>query len=135
MYATTPLPTELVILGLSVLLLIVHILIQGQFATAERGLSFNAGPRDEAKPPLGRMGGRAQRTLDNFKETYPGFVAAVLAAVVAGRLGTWSEAGVWLWLVARIAYLPLYLLGVPYIRTLAWLASVLGILLVLYQLT
>ena len=35
---------------------------------------------------------------------------------------------------ARIVYHPLYLFGVPYVRSLAWLASMLGLLLMLIRL-
>ncbi len=49
-----PLSTELAVLGWSVLLLLVHIGLQGGLAIPLRGLSWNAGPRDEGQPPLGR---------------------------------------------------------------------------------
>jgi uncharacterized MAPEG superfamily protein len=131
---TAALPIELTILAFSVLLLFVHIGLQGMLATRERGSAWNAGPRDGEMPPLGPLAGRAERALSNFNETYPAFIAAVLTVVVAGRTGGWSELGVWLWLIARIAYIPLYLGGVPYIRSLLWLVSVAGIVLVLAEL-
>ena len=131
---TAPLPIELIILALSVLLLFVHIGMQGMLATRERGSAWNAGPRDGDMPALSPLAGRADRALANFKETYPAFIAAVLIVVVAGRTGGWSELGVWLWLVARLAYIPLYLAGIPYIRSLVWMVSAVGILLVLAEL-
>jgi uncharacterized MAPEG superfamily protein len=131
---TTPLPIELTVLALSVLLLFVHIGLQGMLATRERGSTWNAGPRDDDMPPLSPLAGRAARALSNFQETYPAFIAAVLIVVVAGRSGGWSELGVWLWLAARLAYIPLYLAGIPYIRSLAWLVSVAGILAILAEL-
>ena len=131
---TAPLPIELIILALSVLLLFVHIGMQGMLATRERGSAWNAGPRDGDMPALSPLAGRADRALANFKETYPAFIAAVLTVVVAGRTGGWSELGVWLWLVARLGYIPLYLAGIPYIRSLVWVASAVGILLVLAEL-
>ena len=36
-----------------------------------------------------------------------------------------------LWLGARIVYLPLYAFGVPVVRTIAFLASVVGIAMIL----
>lgn len=131
---TAPLPIELVILALSVLLLFVHIGLQGMLATRERGSAWNAGPRDGEMPKLSPLAGRAERALSNFNETYPAFIAAVLVVVISGRTGGWSEFGVWLWLVARLGYIPLYLAGIPYIRSLAWVASAVGILLVLAEL-
>ena len=56
----TTLPTELVLLGWSVLLLVAQIMLQGQLATRERGLDWNAGARDgEAKPELVEQRDRA----------------------------------------------------------------------------
>ncbi|MGN7160602.1 MAPEG family protein [Sphingomonas sp. SAFR-052] len=130
----TDLPIELTLLGWSVVLLTIAILLQGHFATRERGTQWNAGPRDGDNAPKGVMAGRAQRALDNFKESYPAFVALVLALAVSGRTGGLGATGAILWFVARIVYHPLYLFGVPYVRSLAWVASMLGLLLMLIQL-
>lgn len=130
----TPLPLELTLLGWSVVLLTVAILLQGHFATRERGTQWNAGPRDGDNAPKGVMAGRAQRALDNFKESYPAFLALALALAVTGRTGGIGAIGAMLWFAARIAYHPLYLFGVPYVRSLAWMASMVGLLLMLIRL-
>ncbi|WP_061937728.1 MAPEG family protein [Aureimonas sp. AU22] len=129
----TTLPTELVLLGWSVLLLVAQIMLQGQLATRERGLDWNAGARDGEAKPLGTHAGRAARSLANFQETYPAFVALALGLAVSGRTGGIGEWGAILWFVARIAYVPLYLLGIPYLRSLVWAASMLGLLLMLIR--
>lgn len=123
------LPIELVLLGWSTALLFVHVMVDGQTKTRDRGLGWNAGPRDGEAKPLGVLAGRAGRALRNFQETYPAFVALALALAVSGRTGGVGETGAWLWLLARIAYLPLYLLGVPYLRSLCWTVSILGLIL------
>jgi len=130
----TDLPLELILLGWSVVLLTVAIMLQGQFSTYERGTKWNAGPRDGDNAPQGVMAGRAQRALDNFKESYPAFIALALALAVSGRTGGLGATGAMLWFAARIVYHPLYLFGVPYVRSLAWLASMLGLLLMLIRL-
>jgi uncharacterized MAPEG superfamily protein len=129
----TPLSLELILLGWSVVLLLVHIGLQGQLATRERGTNWNAGPRDGEAKPLGLHAGRAERALRNFLETYPAFVALALGLAVSGRIGGIGAVGAGLWFAARLAYIPLYLLGVPYVRSLAWLASLLGLLLMLIR--
>ena len=48
----------------------------------------------------------------------------------ASRACCWV-AGAWTWLIARIVYIPLYLAGVPYIRSLAWLVSVVGLVVMM----
>ena len=130
----TPLPLELTLLGWSVVLLVVAILLQGQLATRELGVGWNAGPRDGDQHPTGALAGRAQRALDNFKESYPAFIALALALAVSGRTGGLGATGALLWFVARIVYHPLYLFGVPYIRSLVWVASMFGLLLMLIRL-
>jgi len=130
----TTLPLELTLLGWSVVLLVVAIMLQGQLATRELGVSWNAGPRDGDQQPKGALAGRAQRALDNFKESYPAFIALALALAVSGRTGGLGATGALLWFVARIVYHPLYLFGVPYLRSLVWVASMFGLLLMLIRL-
>jgi len=126
----TSLPTELLLLGWSVVLLLVHIFAQGQSATRDNGLGYNASPRDQEKP-VSALTGRLDRAKWNFLETYPAFVALALALVMSGQASEWGAVGAILWFVARIVYLPLYAFGVPYVRSVVWLASVVGLLIML----
>ncbi len=125
---------ELQLLGWSVVLLIVHIAAQGALVTPIRGAAYNAGPRDDGPPPLGKHSGRAVRALENFKETFPAFIALALALAVAGKTGGMGALGAWLWFAARVVYLPLYLFGVPWLRTVVWSVSLVGLVLMLVRL-
>ena len=58
-------------------------------------------------------------------------IAAVLIVTAAQLADKWTAIGAWLWLGARVAYLPLYAMGVPVLRSLAWAAGLVGIVLVL----
>ncbi len=127
------LPTELLLLGWSTVLLFAYVMIQGQTATRDRGLDWNAGPRDGEQKPLGEMAGRAERALKNFQETYPVFVALALGLAVTDRTGGLGAIGAWCWFGARIAYIPLYLFGIKYVRSLCWTMSILGVLLMLIR--
>ena len=117
----------LVLLVLSVALLVFHVLLQGVLSTRELGSAWNAGPRDEPRQPAGKHAGRAARASANFRETYPAFVALALALVIAGDPAGYGLAGAWLWFVARLVYLPLYLAGIPYIRSLVWTVALAGL--------
>jgi uncharacterized MAPEG superfamily protein len=130
---TSPITTELTVLGWSFVLFVAHMAVQASAALKDQGAAFNAGPRDDP-PPLGRIAARAQRTFDNFKETYPIFIALVLALAVTGRSGGAAATGAWIWLVARIAYIPLYVFGVPYVRSLAFGVSAVGLVMMAVRL-
>lgn len=131
MTSTAQLSTEMTLLAWSTVLLFVHIMLQATTVTRERGTTWNAGARDAQSKPLGAIAGRAQRALDNFKETYPAFIALALALELAGRNGGLGLVGAAVWIVARIVYIPLYMFGVPYVRTLCWTVSIVGLALML----
>lgn len=122
---------ELLILGWGAVLLLVHILLAGHFKTRQYGTRWNVGARDELLPPLGTIPARLARAQANFAETFPIAIVALIGVVVAGRTSAWTALGGWIWLAARVIYLPLYWAGVPVVRTLAYLASMIGLALVL----
>jgi len=125
---------ELTLLAWTLVLALVQILIAAHARTRETGLAYNAGPRDAATAPVGKLAGRLKRAQSNLFETLPVFAAAVLIAHVAGREGSLSATGAWLYLIARVVYVPLYAAGIPYVRSLAWVVSMVGVLLVLLPL-
>jgi uncharacterized MAPEG superfamily protein len=116
-----------VLAALSVVLLIFHVLLQSSLAVKETGKEWNAGPRDSEPEPLSPLAGRAARASANFRETYPGFVVLVLALAIGGDTSGIGFAGALVWFAARIAYIPLYLGGVPYIRSLVWTVAAGGL--------
>lgn len=123
--------TELTLLAWTLILAIVQILLPAMSRTQETGLAYNAGARDEPGPPAGRVTARLQRAQANLYETLPLFAAAILIAHVGGREGSLTLMGAWLYLLARIAYVPLYALGIPVVRSIVWLASLIGVILVI----
>jgi uncharacterized MAPEG superfamily protein len=130
----TPVPAEIVLLGLSVCLALVQILLPAMIGTRRTGFSWAAGPRDDPPPPPGVLLGRARRALANFFETFPLFIAAVLAVTVTHRLDQMTLIGANLYVWGRLVYLPIYLAGIPLVRTLVWGVALAGILIVLAQL-
>lgn len=120
-------PIELTILALGAVLLLVHIFAAAQAKTKQYGVAWNMGARDEALAPLQPVPGRLVRAQANFQETFPIAIIALIGVVVAGRTSQWTALGGWIWLGARVVYLPLYGLGVPKVRTLVFLAGLVGL--------
>jgi uncharacterized MAPEG superfamily protein len=56
----------------------------------------------------------------------------VLIVEAAHLNNRWTALGAMIWLVARIVYVPLYALGVPIVRSLAWMAALVGIVMLLW---
>jgi uncharacterized MAPEG superfamily protein len=97
------------------------------------GPEYNASPRDSASPvPEGIITARLRRAQANLFETLPLFAVAILIAHAGGKEGELTFYGAWTYLIARLVYVPLYAAGIPYIRSMAWLASLIGLAMVLY---
>ena len=125
---------ELTILAWSMVLLLVHIFVAAHFKTKQYGPRWNMGARDEKLPPLHPLAGRLTRAQTNFQETLPIAIVALIGVVLAGRTSDMTALGAWIWLGARLAYLPVYALGIPMIRTLIFLVSLIGLGMVLWPL-
>ncbi len=121
---------ELQMLAAAVVIGLVHLFWAAAAAQPQRGLKWNAGPRDTPIELTG-VAGRLQRAFANFRETFPFFAAAVLVAYLGGRLGTLTAYGAALYVGARAVYIFLYAFGVPFVRSLVWLVSLIGIGLIL----
>jgi uncharacterized MAPEG superfamily protein len=132
--AGLPMSPMLTWLGWSVVLLLVQVVLQASLASLELGTAYTAGPHDEERKPKNVYAGRADRALKNLLETYPAFVALALALALTAKTGGSGATGAQIWFWARIVYLPLYLLGVPYVRTVAWAISVVGLVMMLFAL-
>ncbi len=123
--------TEILILAWAALLLLTHIFTAVFYKTRQYGADWNAGARDEAMPRLDPIPARLERARDNFLETLPIAIIALLGVVLAGRTSPATALGGWIWLGARALYLPLYWAGVPKVRTLTFLVSLVGLVMVL----
>jgi uncharacterized MAPEG superfamily protein len=123
--------TELYLLSCTLILAILQIMLASILRTRETGGAYNTGPRDDEGPPVGKLTGRMQRAQKNLYETLPLFMGAVLIVSLAERESTLSLYGAWMYFLARVVYVPLYAIGIPVLRTLTWLISLIGMLMVL----
>lgn len=119
--------TELKMLGWSIFLGLAYVLIAAALATQQRGVKWNAGNREGEKPLTG-VADRAARASRNFLETFPFFATAVLAIAMTSRFSPQTTLGAELYFWGRVAYLPIYLAGIPYVRTVVWAVALWGLL-------
>jgi len=120
--------TEVSILALYGVVVALAVVVQVLLAIPNVGISYLASPRDERRAFSG-LAGRAKRAADNSFIAMAYFAPAALAVHVLDRGGSLTLVAAQLFLAARIVYIPLYVAGVPWLRTGVW---ILGFLATLY---
>jgi len=117
----------------SVVLAFVQVLIAAMTAQGQVGLPELAGNRDSV-PGLTGLAGRAKRAHLNMVENLVLFAALVLIAAVAGKANATTAMGAAIFFWGRLAHAIIYLVGIPWLRTLAWFVSVIGMVMIAVQL-
>ena len=115
------------ILILSFLLVLIQITIPILISlfTNNVKLSYLFSPRDdEAKTSV--YVDRANRSLKNLFETLPIFIGVVLLSIINDVDNTLLAM---IWLSSRIIYIPVYIIGINYIRTGIWAVSLISLIL------
>lgn len=125
--------TDLTLLGWSAVLAFVQMCTTAGFITLTYGIPAALGNRAELPAHTGALL-RSTRALQNMVESLVIFAAAVLAVHAAGREDGLTALGAELFFWSRLAYLPIYIIGVPYLRTIVWTIAITGIALVLARL-
>ena len=133
MPAATALPIELTLLIWSVALCVAQMLVAGVGANIQASLPVLAGNREDM-PALTGWAGRAQRAHRNLLENLPLFAILVLVAAATDGFSAATALGAQLFFWARVAYAAVYLAGIPYLRTLIWLVSMAGLVLLFIEL-
>jgi uncharacterized MAPEG superfamily protein len=124
----------LLVIGLFVLQTLLPAAIRyAQGPDLGRKLWAALGPRDQP-PPQTVIGARAERALANMQEALPVFLALALLNLILGTAASMAVTGATLFFVARLLYVPAYLLGVPVLRTLIWMAGMVGLVMMLIPL-
>ena len=140
--------TTWLILGIAVHFIAVF--LPSLFSIPQMGYGGYLGSR-AAEPPSTGYYGRARRILRNSNETLAVFVGLAVAAMAlqAGAVGEAvilpvgsagdvdmgvATLGAMIYVIGRAAFIPLYLFGVPLIRSGAWVVSFAGLILMAYAL-
>jgi uncharacterized MAPEG superfamily protein len=90
------------------------------------GLQWGFGNRETASLKLQGWADRAQRASNNLAENLVLFAVLVLVAHVAGKSGETTELGAMVFLGGRVAHAVVFIAGIPYVRTLSWAVSIVG---------
>ena len=124
---------ELMYLTWAVALTVAQMLIAATGSASQYGVMPLFGNRD-GLPALTGWAGRAQRAHRNMLENLVLFAALVLVCVISNKSNSTTLLGAQLFLWGRVAYAVIYLAGIIYLRTLAWLVSIVGLILIFLQL-
>lgn len=124
--------TELAMLLASLGLYFVLSLIPAARVWRAMGIA-QTGPRDEL-PDFTRKETRDERALANLQESLIIFIPLVLMTHQLGVINDWTKYGAEIFFGARVAHAICYFLGVPVVKSLAYLAGVVGMGMIAVQL-
>ena len=116
---------ELTVLALAGLLQCVQFVLMAIPANLQLGPEYTGGPRDERKEPRG-MAGRLWRAMNNHFEALILFTIAVVVVTLGGQATPYTATCAWVFLGARVLYIPAYASGIPYLRSAVWFAGFLA---------
>jgi len=110
---------ELSALTLAALLQCAQFLAYSVAANLQVGPKYAMGPRDKPRELIG-LAGRLQRALGNHFEGLILFTIAVLVVTLSGQSGGFTAACAWIYLAARVVYIPAYAFGWSPWRSVIW---------------
>lgn len=126
---------ELLVLGLAAILQAVQIGLAGWSMNRDGLQQWNAGPRDR-EPQFSARTSRLRRAVNNHFEALAFFTIAVVLVQFTRSSGAFTAVCAWVYLLARILYVPAYAFGWSPWRSLifgvGFLATMLMILTALF---
>ena len=125
---------ELKMLLYAGILLLIQLVLQVLAGIFQNGLGYTLSPRDDASNDAG-IAGRIERAYYNMLETFPVFAALALMVQVTESWTALTAMGAQLYFWSRVFYVPAYVAGIPFVRTLIWFAAFIGIGLIAWELT
>ena len=101
---------ELTVLALAAFLQVGQIALAGWSMNRDAGVAYNASPRDEPAD-FSALTGRLRRAVDNHFEAMALFIVAVVVVTASAAASAFTAACAWIYLAARLAYVPAYAFG------------------------
>ncbi|MFN4102643.1 MAG: MAPEG family protein, partial [Pararhodobacter sp.] len=134
---TPHMPVELLVLTLAALLQCVQFGLMSLSANLDVGPKRTMSPRDPQRlgKPLAEMlgvkSGRLYRAFNNMFEALILFTIAALVITLTGQSTIVTQSAAWIFLAARIAYIPAYYFGLAPGRSVIWIIGFLATLTLL----
>jgi uncharacterized MAPEG superfamily protein len=116
-------------LAAAMLLVVVQLTLSSVLTLRQLGGAWVAGSRDEARE-VGGVSGRFVRAHRNLLEIFPQFLAALFLVHAAHATGSLSTIGAWMFVIARLFYVPAYAFAPAGILPICWLAAQFGIFII-----
>jgi uncharacterized MAPEG superfamily protein len=112
---------ELTALALAGLLQAVQLTVFATPANLELTPAYTTSPRDTPPPrPMSRVTARLQRALNNHFEALILFTLAVVVVTLGGQSTPLTQTCAWIYLAARVLYIPAYAFGWSPWRSAIW---------------
>ena len=110
---------EITVLAWAGLLWVVQLVLYAIPANIQLGPDYTMSPRDEGRRLEG-MAGRLQRAHQNLTEGLVIYTVAAVAVTLSGAATPFTTGCAWVFLAARVIYVPLYAFGLAPWRSLVW---------------
>lgn len=123
-------PVEIKVLGYAALLQFAQFILMAVPVNLQLGPKYTGGNRDEQRQATG-IAGRLVRALNNHFEGLILFTIAVLVVVLGEASSALTVTCAWIYLAARILYVPAYVWGVFLVRSLIWSVGFIATLVML----
>jgi len=117
--------SEFTILALYGLLIIALILVDTFFSLKQLGMPYMSSARDEGRVKEG-LAGRAERATTNATIGMALFAPAVLALSMTDQFTATALFAAQIYLIARVIWAVVYLIGTPLIRTISFVVALLA---------
>lgn len=117
---TVELLAALIVIALGV----VQVILQASEYRRVHGVAYaNTAQDTPSSVPDSVLLGRLTRALRNLHETLPFFLGVVIILALMDHSTATTRIAALVFAAARIIYLPLYAMGIPYVRGLVWTVS------------
>lgn len=116
---------ELTALTLAALLQFIQFAAYSITANQQVGTKTALGPRD-TPVQLSGLAGRLQRAMSNHYEALILFTIACVVVTLSGQSGPLTQTCAWIYLIARVLYVPAYAFGLSPWRSVVWFVGLLA---------